>query len=203
MPQPEEQKIILGPVDAEAAREQSAEYLGFVTGFKISAKNGEVFEIPNPSLLDDEQQDRYDALQMELETWDRHPGPVDEDGEPKLDASGQPIKGALMEPHRKDGERVEPYNTQLMKALFGDRYQRAKDAGIRANQVSVHWWHMNKVLAERRAADPKSVDSAGNLVSVSDGDRVGPVDVPPPVNSGVASGDDEQSAAVGAAAESA
>jgi hypothetical protein len=192
----QEPKIILGPVDAEAAREQSAEYLGFASGFKIQAKDGEVFEIPNPSYLDDEQQDRYDALQMELEGWDHHPDKLNDDGEVV-------VKGALMEPHRKDGKRVEPYNTQLMKALFGDRYERAKAAGIRSNQVAVHWWHMNKILNERRAADPKSVGSGQNLEPVSDADRVGSVEVSRPVDQGLASGRDEQPAPPVAAAESA
>jgi hypothetical protein len=190
-----EPKIVLGPVDAEAAREQSAEYLGFASGFKIQAKDGEVFEIPNPTYLDDEQQDRYDALQMELETWDRHPDKLDDQGEVK-------VKGAPMEPHRKDGVRVEPYNTQLMKALFGDRYARAKAAGIRSNQVAVHWWHMNKILNERRAADPKSVGSGQNMEPVPDADRVGPVDVSQPVDQGVAPGRDEQPSAPVAAAQS-
>ncbi|GFG74692.1 hypothetical protein [Mycobacterium botniense] len=69
----------------EAARAQAAEYMGFTASERIITPKGEVFEIPNPSLLDDEQLARYDALQLEVESWDREDDEIDENG--KLSAA--------------------------------------------------------------------------------------------------------------------
>jgi hypothetical protein len=161
----------LPPVTFEEAREQAAEQLGFVASERIQVGN-EIFEIPNPSLLDDEQQTRHDQLQFESESWERHPDTLNDDGSVK-------VRGALKEPHRKDGQLVENYNIQLAKAIFGKRYSAYKAAGGRANDLAVIWWKMNKALADRRATDSKSVGSDPDLAVVSDADRVGPVDPPP------------------------
>lgn len=150
----------------EDARDQAAEFLGFVAGERITARNGEVFEIPSASLLDDDQQTRYDQLQLDAESWDRHPDTLGDDGSVK-------VKGALLEPNRKDGALVENYNIQLAKAVFGERYAAFKDAGGRASDVAVTWWKMNKALADRRAEDSKSDDGSGDLARVSESDRVG------------------------------
>jgi hypothetical protein len=135
----------------EGAREQAAEYLGFMASERIVTKDG-VFEIPYPSLLDDEQQTRYDQLQFDAEGWDRHDD------------------GSLKEPHRKDGVLVENYNIQLAKAIMGDRYAAFKAAGGRANDVSVIWWKMRKGVADRQAADSKSGAGTGAVDAVPDPD---------------------------------
>lgn len=146
----------------EEARGQAAEYLGFVASelIKVGTKT---FEIPNPSLLDDDQQTRYDALQFELESWDRHDDILNDDGTVK-------VRGELKEPHRKDGKLVDNYNIQLAKAIFGDDFEDFKKAGGRSSDVSTIWWKFNKKLADRRAADSKSGggDSAVAAVPAED-----------------------------------
>lgn len=163
----------------EAAREQAAALLGFVASERITLPNGAVYEIPNPSLLDDDQQARLNALDLEVETWDRHDDVLNEDGSVK-------VRGALKHPARKNGELVEPYNTRLAKAIFGDRYDEFKAAGGRGNDVHLVWSKMNQIMAERRAADSKSAGSDSAVAAVSDADRVGAGDVQPASDSGVA-----------------
>lgn len=151
------------PKTFEDAREQAAEYLGFVASERIRTADGTVFEIPNPSLLDDDQQSRYDQLQFDTESWECHPDILDDKGEVK-------VRGSLKEPHRKDGVLVENYNIQLAKAIFGDRYDAFRAAGGRANDVAVIWWKMNKALADRRREDSKSGSGAAGLAAVPDPD---------------------------------
>lgn len=148
----------------EAAREQAAEYLGYVASERIRTPRGDVFEIPNPSLLDDEQQARYDQLQLEVESWDRYDDVLNDDGSVKT-------RGAIKDPARKDGELVENYNIQLAKAIFGERYDAFKAAGGRANDVSFIWAKMNKTIADKRAADSKSAGSDQAVAAVPGPDR--------------------------------
>lgn len=133
----------------EEAREQAADYLGMLASVKIEVKGGEVFEVPNPSLLDDDQQDAYDELQISLEALERWP-------DTKNDAGEVIRRGEPLEPHRtKDGTRVEHYNVRLAKALFGERYEKFKAGGGRANDVAVIWFQMQKKLTEQAKTDPK------------------------------------------------
>ncbi|MDY0112709.1 MAG: hypothetical protein RBS21_00355 [Corynebacterium sp.] len=163
----------------EAAREQAAETLGFVASERVRTPSGELFEIPNPSLLDDDQQARYDKLQLDVESWDHHPDVLNEDGSVR-------VKGALMEPQRKGGKLVENFNVQLAKAILGERYEAFRKAGGRGNDVAFIWWKMNKVLADRRAADSKSRAGAGAVASVPGADRGGAEPVSRPLDPGVA-----------------
>ncbi|CQD03785.1 gp32 protein [Mycobacterium europaeum] len=154
----------------EAAREQAAQYLGYVASEKIRTPRGEVFEIPNPSLLDDDQQQRYDQLQLETESWERHDDVLNEDGTVKT-------RGMIKEPARKTGEDgnpvlVENYQIQLAKAIFGDRYEAFKAAGGRANDVSFIWAKMNKQIADRRKQDSKSAGSDQAVAVVAEPDSV-------------------------------
>lgn len=181
----------------EAAREQAAEYLGYVASEKIRTPRGDVFEIPNPSLLDEDQQAAYDRLQFEVESWDRDPDVLNDDGSVK-------IRGQIKEPARKTGEDgrtvlVENYNTQLAKAIFGDRYDAFKAAGGRGNDVAFFWAKMNKVIADRRKADSKSAGSDLAVAVVPDADSSGSSSDLPASHQGVASGADVQPGAAGAA----
>lgn len=147
------------------ARDQASEYLGFAASERIVTDNG-VFEIPNPSLLDDEQQARYDALQLEVESWDRHPDVLDDNGEVTR-------RGELKEPYRKDNQLVEHYNIQLAKAIFGDRYEAFVAAGGRGNDVNLIWWRMNQQLARRRREDSKSDRRTEPVATAAEGNRGG------------------------------
>lgn len=133
----------------EDAREQAAQYLGFVQCVTVTVE-GQNFTIPNPSLLSYDQQERYDELQMSLEELDRHPDVLDDDG--KLLRRG-PIK----EPHRKDGQRVENYDARLARAILGEEFDEFVAGGGRPSDVSLFWAEMNRRLADKRAEDSKSL----------------------------------------------
>lgn len=163
----------LEAVSAKDAREQAAEFLGFLASVPIDLGDGEPFEVPNPSLLDPEQQRRYDELEFECEKLDRHPAPLNEDGTPKLGPDGHPLKGEVKVPNRVDNVLVENYETRLARALFGDDYQRFIDGGGYPSQVGVHWAQMRRVLEERKAADDKSVGGDGPVVEVPEADSGG------------------------------
>jgi hypothetical protein len=171
----------------EAAREQAAEFMGFTASERIVTPRGEVFEIPNPSLLDDDQLPRYDALQLEVESWEREPDEYapDERLPDTVDADGNVTKGEvvkgklirrgeLLEPNRKtvDGNTrlVENYHIQLAKAIFGDRYEAFRAAGGRAADVTLVWRKMGLETASRRDADPKSDGGGQAMEAVADAD---------------------------------
>jgi hypothetical protein len=145
----------------DEARAQAAEFLGFIASERIVTKDG-VFEIPNPSLLDDDQQARVDALDLETESWDKHDDVLD-------DAGKVVSRGGLMVPNRKGGKIVS-YNVGLAKAIFGDRYEAFKKAGGNSGDVNLFWSKMNRALAQRRAEDSKSGGSAASVAPVSDAD---------------------------------
>jgi len=141
----------------EEARAQAAEALGFVASEIITIGSAK-FEIPNPSLLDEDQQSAVDALDVDMdENWDRHE-PV-KDGE----------RGALKIPHRKNGVPIN-YNRELAKALFGEQYEAFKAAGGRPNDVALIWSRMNQEMAKRRLADSKSGGSDSDMAAVPDAD---------------------------------
>lgn len=151
------------PLSPQEARDQAAECLGILASVQIQVGD-HVFEVPNPSLLDDDQQHRYDELQLSLEDLDRWPDALD--GEGKLIRRGEPL-----EPHRKKGKLVEHYNVRLAKALFGDEgYQTFKAGGGRANDISAIWFQMQRKLTERVSGDPKSGSGDRALAAVPDAD---------------------------------
>lgn len=61
----------------EAAKAQAAEYFGFTASESIvlTLEDGstKTFEVPNPALFDDEQQERWEQLQFEIQQCDRLP----------------------------------------------------------------------------------------------------------------------------------
>ena len=152
------------PLSPREAREQAAECLGFMASQPIQIGD-EVFEVPHPSLLDDDQQNRYDLLQLSLENLDRWPDVTDEDGSVLR-------QGELKDPHRtKDGKLVESYNIRLAKVLFGDvGYKRFKAGGGSGNTVSAIWFQMQRQLTERVRADSKSAERDADLGELSESD---------------------------------
>jgi len=153
-----------GPLSPREAREQAAECLGFMASQPIQIGD-EVFEVPHPSLLDDDQQNRYDELQLSLEDLARWPDITDDDGNVLR-------QGEIKDPHRtKDGKLVESYNIRLAKALFGEAaYKKFKAGGGSGNTVAAIWFQMQRLLTERVKADSKSDDgdSLGGELSASD-----------------------------------
>lgn len=156
-------------VSPSEARDQAAEYLGFTASTTIVLESGEVFEIPNPGLMDDDQQERFEELQAELDTFDHDEVevPVVEytvetrpDGttysEPKV-VGHRKERVLITNPHRKDGKPVKPpYNVRLAIALWGeDGYERYKAGGGISNQIALEWTRMNREFIEKSQADPK------------------------------------------------
>ena len=156
-------------VSPAEARSQAAEYLGFTASVEIVLDSGEVFEIPNPGLLDDDQQERFEELQAELDSFDHEEVdvPVVEytvetrsDGttysEPKV-VGHKTERTLLTNPHRKNGKPVKPpYNVRLAIALWGkDGYERYKAGGGISNQIALEWSRMNREFMAKVQQDPK------------------------------------------------
>lgn len=144
---------MLDPVSLSEARDQAAESLGLMKSVYVKAENSdEKFEIPNPSMLDDDQQQRYDQMQLDIEGLDRAPDLTDENG--KVIRQGE-----VLEPYRKNGKLVDSHGVMLAKAIFGDAgYKKFKAAGGRSSDVTLVWWQMNAALAKKRKEDSKSND---------------------------------------------
>lgn len=181
----------------EAAREQAGELLGFLASDRVKG-----FDIPNQSLLSDEAQIRLAQLEFDTESWDRHPAEFSEAAKSALTAKindavvdmaaddiaaamvqlfeefikefpdAVVLTGELKEPHRKDGELVEPYPIQRAKAVMGEDYEAFRRAGGNAADITVTWWKMNKILADRREADSKSAGSDQAVAAVPESDSV-------------------------------
>lgn len=181
----------------EAAREQAGELLGFLASDRVKG-----FDIPNQSLLSDEAQMRLARLEFDTESWDRYPTEFSEAAKEALTAKindamvdvpadgiagvvvqvfedfvrefpdAVVVSGELKEPHRKNGELVEPYPIQRAKAVLGDDYEAFRRAGGNAADITVTWWKMNKMLADRREADSKSTGSDQAVEAVPEPDSV-------------------------------
>lgn len=159
------------PVSVREAKEQAADYFGFTASTFIQVENGKVFEIPNPGLMDDDQQERWEELRFEIESCDREPD-IELPERTVTDAEGNTttlpastIPGEILTPYRKNGELIKPpYNVRLAIALFGeDGYAEYKANGGIANQIALEWAKMNREYQERVAADPKSDDGRPTL----------------------------------------
>jgi hypothetical protein len=162
------------PISVKEAKEQAADYFGFTASVFIQVDSGKVFEIPNPGLMDDDQQERWEQLQFELEQCDREPDVVIPDR--TLDDGtvipGTTIRGEILTPHRINGELLKPpYNVRLAKALFGEEgYAEYKAGGGIANQIALEWARMNREYQERVASDPKSDRGNPTLEAVPERD---------------------------------
>jgi hypothetical protein len=156
--------LLLRPTKPEEAREQAAECLGFIRGRLFDLGDGKTWELPNPSLLDDEQQERYNAYLFEVDQLDRYPDQTDD--------SGRVIsRGDVMDPPRKDGALLAPNDIRLAKALMGDdTYELFIKADGRSSQIRVHWSEMNRRMMDRLRDDSKSRSGDVVVAPVSDGD---------------------------------
>lgn len=159
----------------QEAREQAAEYFGFSAGVTLQVGD-EKFEIPNPGMLSDDQQERYNKLLHDMRTrYDREnsfniPDQTLEDG---TFVPGRVIPGELIEPHCIDGELLPPYWARIGVVLWGEEgYKKFRAAGGSSSQINLEWGRMNREFAERVESDPKSDGSAGSLESVPTGDSV-------------------------------
>lgn len=150
------------------AREQASEYFGFPASAIIEVGEKK-FEIPNPGLMDDDQQERWVDLQFELEQCDREPDTIIP--EHKLEDGTvipeQVIKGDLKSPYRKDGVLMRPpYAVKVAQAILGDDYQAFKEAGGSGSYILVEWARMDDEFKKRVNVDPKSGGSDSPVEAV-------------------------------------
>lgn len=155
-------------VSVQEAKEQAADYFGFTASVFIQVDGGKVFEIPNPGLMNDDQQERWEELQFALEKCDREPDieiPADSTLEDGSAIPAQSIKGNVITPYRVNGELLKPpYNVRLAKALFGEEgYAEYKAGGGIANQIALEWARMNREYQERVTVDSKSGNDGPTL----------------------------------------
>jgi hypothetical protein len=160
------------------ARESAAEATGFLASIEIEA-GGEIFEIPQRGLLDDEQRDRLNEVEMDTETWEREPDIEipeirlkDKDGNETEVIPARTIRGALKIPYRKNGKLIKPaYPVRVAIAVLGeDAYKRFHAAGGRGSDITAILAQLDKRVEEREKVDPKSAASGGDMASVADGD---------------------------------
>lgn len=136
------------PKDPKAAREQAADYLGFLSGVPFSLADGDTWELPNPAFLDTEQRKRYREYQRDMNNLDTEL--VDH---PLID--GKKVERTIF-PYVKDGIDFDP-DEQLCVALMGEAiYAKFLAAGGVPGQVDVHWKMMQRQLEERTKIDSKS-----------------------------------------------
>lgn len=173
------------------AREQAAEYDSPFAGGQITLDNGDVIPVPphpNLRMLDDEAQSEYDKLELELESYDRHPDVhvpeqkiYDNHGRlvSTIPAEEEPRPGPLKVPHRKtvDGKTElldPPYNVRVAKIALGPDYDKLRGGLVDGRRGSARdvwriWNEQGQKAVERQKADSKSADSSGVLA-----------DAPPP-----------------------
>jgi hypothetical protein len=136
------------------AREQAAEALGFLAGKSIWIGDEE-FEIPNRAMMDDDQKERMDDLDLETESWERHPDRTLDDG--------TIIPGQLKIPYRKNGKPVRPTSSKRVGiALWGkEKYDRFVAGKGQGSDIVLIQRELDLSVAQRERIDSKSVDSGG------------------------------------------
>lgn len=160
-------------ISPHEAREAAAEASGFLASVTITV-GGEDFEVPQRSLLDDDQRERMDELDMETQSWDREPDvqypehrTTNEDGTVTV-WQARSERGGLKVPYQKNGKLVKPpYPVQMAIALWGkDRYEMYKKLGGRATDITATLARLDQRVSDRQngdgdaPADPKSVGGA-------------------------------------------
>jgi hypothetical protein len=162
---------------ARRAREQATAYNSVFAPTPLKLDDGETVLIPphpNLGMLDDEQQEAYEELLFETESYDRE----DDLHIPEQTlASGVVLpaeirRGVLKQPYRKDGVLIKPpYSVRVAQVCLGEAdYKKLRAGGKSAADVRRIWSEQSLELAEREADDPKSVGGSGAVEDVSGGD---------------------------------
>ncbi len=168
----------------QAAHDQAAENGGFVADDIYVAPDGSRFVVPLMDELDDDQQERFNAVQHLFSNCDRvpdieFPGYTDEttttapDGTVTVSRKTYPprtVPGGYKSPYQKDGELITPaYNAQIVKALLGDdEFDKFRAAKGKSSEFARMFSGLVERVQERESADPKSEGSAGDMAEVSD-----------------------------------
>lgn len=167
--------IEVTPLDK--AREQAAEAGGDFRPIPVKTDSGAVFEVPDGNMLDDDQQEAYDALQHLVNQCDTREYTIPEQVITAPDGttirSEQHTDKAPIQPYQKDGERITPsYSIQLAKIFLGSdkRYNEFKKAGGRSNALVMAVTKRADEHRKRQAADSKSVSGVTDSSAVPDAD---------------------------------
>lgn len=136
------------PIDPKKAREQAAEYLGFMAGVPFNIGDGKVWELPNPAFLDPEQRKRFREHQRFMQT-------VDTEEVPHPIIAGEMITQPKY-PYTVKGEDIDDAERMCIALMGPDIYEQFLKAGGVPGQIDVHWNVMRKQLEERNKIDSKS-----------------------------------------------
>lgn len=159
-----EQKTPIDPDALAAAREQAEDLDSFLRPFEIPTKDGGVYKLTHPRMLDDDGSEEYEQMLWEFNQCDRYTEDVPEttlttpDGG-SITTKSHTMTGGFIEPRQKDGVRKSPSQAiRTLKILCGseDEYQKAKAAGVTGNALARAMMARAQEERERLAGDSKS-----------------------------------------------
>jgi hypothetical protein len=161
------------PNQGRRAREQAESYESVFGPTPLELEDGTTINIPphpNLNMLDDAQQEAYEELMFEIESFDRERDIYIP--EQKLDNGvilpSETRRGALLTPFRKDGELVRPpHSVRVVQAALGPELYAALRAGGRSAADVWRTWNAQGLrIADRAEMDPKSNGGARGLVAL-------------------------------------
>jgi hypothetical protein len=134
------------------AREQADAYDSMFASISLRLDDETVLSIPpHPSLgmLDDDQQEAYEELMFEIESYDRGPD---------VEFNGKTFPGELKTPYRKDGVLIKPpHRTRVVQVALGETvYKQLLAGGRNAVDVWRCWHEQTQRITDRQASDSKS-----------------------------------------------
>ena len=158
------------PIDPEAlaaAREQAKDFKSFLRPLEVPTRDGGVFEVLHPGMLDDDASEEYNEMRWKFNQCDRIVEDVPEttvtlkDGTTTTMAA-HTVTGGFIDPYQKDGERIRPsYNIQLAKILLGkEKYEEFKAAGCKSTDLAIALNERADEMRKRSADDSKSSGAA-------------------------------------------
>lgn len=163
------------------AHDQAAELDSFIGDDIYTAPNGKKFSVPVYEELDDDQQERLDAVQFMLNGCDHAPDvtipgyteeTVDDEGKvtKRRTYPERTVPGGYKMPYQKDGELITPpANTQLTEALLGgDEFAQFKAAKGKSSVFVKQFMALANRVQEREQSDPKSEGDSSDVAEVSD-----------------------------------
>ena len=158
------------PEATTEALAQAREYDSPFDSTDVTLDDGTVIEIPphpNLRMLDDDILGDYEALQFEVESFDRAPDIYIPEQKAK-DSAGNEItlpaetrQGPVLVPYRKDGKLISPpHSVRVVQVVLGDDYARLRAGTVDGKRGSAGlvwkiWNEQNLRVIERQAQDPK------------------------------------------------
>lgn len=164
MPENDDVKTPIDPDALAAAREQAEDMDSFLRPFEIPTKDGKVYKLTHPRMLDDDAADEYEQMLFEFNQCDRYTEDVPEttlttpDGG-SITTKAHTVTGGFIEPRQKDGVRMSPnQQVRTLKILCGsdEEYQKAKALGVTGNALARAMLARAQEERERLADDSKS-----------------------------------------------